>query len=146
LRSPYGCSPSIWHASTIRKAKLPRYVAACLLPGYAWLGVGGALMSAAIAYDAAMHAVFVGFVLSMVFGHAPVILPAVLRVRYPYHRILYAPLALLHASLAVRVIGGLAEDFALLRVGAWGNAVAIVLFVAVSASLVLSASSSRKAS
>ena len=39
----------------------------------------------------------------MVFGHAPIIFPAVLRVAVPYHATFYLPLALLHASLAVRL-------------------------------------------
>ena len=115
---------------TIRQDRLPRYVAACLLAGYFWLGLGGALMALATAYDAALHAVFVGFVFSMVFGHAPVILPAVLRIRYPYHPVLYLPLAVLHASLAVRV-------FVSAPLGAWGNAAAIALFIAVSICLIL---------
>ena len=115
---------------TIRQDRLPRYVAACLLAGYFWLGLGGALMALALAYDAALHAVFLGFVFSMVFGHAPVILPAVLRVRFPYHPALYLPLALLHASLAVRV-------FVSAPLGAWGNAAAIALFIAVSLCLIL---------
>ena len=114
---------------TIRQDRLPRYVAACLLAGYFWLGVGGALMALVVNYDAALHAVFVGFVFSMVFGHAPVILPAVLRVRFPYHPLLYAPLVLLHASLAVRVFFSTA-------LGAWGNAAAIALFILVAVFLV----------
>lgn len=115
---------------TVRQSKLPRYVAVCLLAGYFWLGLGGALMALAIGYDAALHTIFVGFVFSMVFGHAPVILPAVLRTAFPYHRVLYLPLALLHASLAVRV-------FISTQIGAWGNAAAIALFIVTAASLVL---------
>ena len=115
---------------TVRQARLPRYVAVCLLAGYFWLAVGGALIALQSAYDAALHAIFVGFVFSMVFGHAPVILPAVLRTALPYHPVLYAPLALLHASLAVRV--ALSTP-----IGAWGNALAIALFIVCAASLVL---------
>jgi hypothetical protein len=115
---------------TIRQDRLPRYVAACLLAGYVWLALGGVLIANSIAYDAALHAIFVGFVFSMVFGHAPVILPAVLRVRFPYHPALYAPLALLHASLFVRV-------FVSTSLGGWGNAAAIALFILVSLSLIL---------
>jgi len=107
---------------TIRQAKLPRYIAVCLLAGYFWLAIGGVLMAASMANDAALHSIFVGFVFSMVFGHAPVILPAVLRVRFPYHPALYVPLVLLHASLAVRVLLST-------QVGAWGNAAAIALFI-----------------
>ena len=115
---------------TIRQDRLLRYVAACLLAGYGWLALGGALMALGAAYDAALHAIFLGFVFSMVFGHAPVIVPAVLRVRFPYHPALYLPLALLHASLAVRV-------FVSVPLGAWGNAAAIALFIATALGLIL---------
>ena len=116
---------------TVRQSGLPRYVAACLLAGYFWLGLAGVLVFLSVAYDAALHAFFVGFVFSMVFGHAPVILPAVLRVRFRYRPILYLPLALLHASLAVRV-------FVSTVIGAWGNAAAIALFIATALVLVTS--------
>lgn len=42
----------------------------------------------------------------MVFGHAPVILPAVLRVPLPYHPVLYLPLVLLHGALVLRILLG----------------------------------------
>ncbi len=113
---------------TVRQRGLPRYIAVCLLSGYAWLAFGGLLLAAAVAYDAALHAIFVGFVFSMVFGHAPVILPAVLRVPLSYHAALYAPLALLHLSLVVRV-------FVSPLAGAWGNAAAIALFIVTAATL-----------
>ncbi|HEU4644106.1 MAG TPA: hypothetical protein VFS80_00920 [Burkholderiales bacterium] len=116
---------------TVRQRGLPRYIAVCLLSGYAWLAFGGALLALETAYDTALHAIFVGFVFSMVFGHAPVILPAVLRVKLPYHAVLYLPLALLHASLLLRA-------FVSTGVGAWGNAAAIALFIATAASLALS--------
>src|SRR5262249_40994706 len=47
---------------TVRSRGLPRYVALCLLAGYFWLAVGGALAAASAGRDAALHAVFVGFV------------------------------------------------------------------------------------
>ena len=102
----------------------------CLLAGYFWLAVGGVLIALQIAYDAALHAIFLGFVFSMVFGHAPVILPAVLRTALPYHPVLYAPLALLHGSLAARIL--LSKPL-----GAWGNAAAIALFILCAAFLAL---------
>lgn len=115
---------------TVRQTKLPRYVAVCLLAGYFWLAVGGALIALQLAYDAALHAIFLGFVFSMVFGHAPVILPAVLRTALPYHPVLYLPLILLHASLAVRVLVSVPA-------GGWGNAAAIALFILCAAFLAL---------
>jgi hypothetical protein len=122
---------------TVRQKGLTRYVAWCLLAGYAWLALGGALLALETAYDAALHAIFIGFVFSMVFGHAPVILPAVLRVKLPYHPALYAPLVLLHLSLGVRI-------FVSIPLGAWGNAAAIALFIATAATLALSRASSAR--
>ncbi len=75
---------------TIRGSGLTRYIAACLLCGYAWLAIASVIILAGVemqpgrlAYDAALHAVFLGFVFSMVFGHAPIIVPAVFGVRCP---------------------------------------------------------------
>jgi hypothetical protein len=121
---------------TVRQSGLPRYVAACLLAGYFWLAAGGVLMALSLSYDAALHAIFVGFVFSMVFGHAPVILPAVLRVRLPYRSWFYFPLVLLHASLAVRVAVST-------EIGAWGNAVAVALFIATGALICIKGAGTR---
>lgn len=122
---------------TIRKHGLTRFIAACLLPGYLWLGVGGVLWlwfgggySAGPIYDAMLHTIFLGFVFSMIFGHAPVIIPAVLRISVPYRPIFYAHLALLHLSLVVRVAGDLALLPVVRRWGGLLNVVAVLLFLA----------------
>jgi hypothetical protein len=73
----------------------------------------------------------------MVFGHAPIILPAVLRVAVPYHPVFYAPLALLHASLLTRLAGDAAGQFAWTRAGGLLGAVALLGFVAGTAAAVL---------
>ncbi|MBB5967551.1 hypothetical protein [Planomonospora venezuelensis] len=126
-----------WHdvaRRTVRGRGLPRYAAVCLLAGYGWLAVAGVLWAATglragpYLYDAALHALFLGFVMSMVFGHAPVILPAVLRVRLPYRPVLYAPLALLHAAVAVRVAGDLAGAGAVRAAGGLLAEVALLMF------------------
>jgi hypothetical protein len=127
---------------TVRQQGLPRYVAVCLLSGYGWLLLGGGLMLAfgldgsGPAYDAAVHALGLGFVFAMVFGHAPVILPALLRVALPWHPVLYGPLAALHATLALRLAGDAAlllghttPGAALARAGALGSALALAAFV-----------------
>jgi hypothetical protein len=121
---------------TVRQAGLTRYVAVCLLAGYVWLAAGGVLAVAVglpaggLLYDAVVHAVFVGFVFSMVFGHAPIIFPSVLGVPVFYRPVLYAPLALLHVSLGLRLAGDLVGPVALRRWGGLLNAVAVVLFLA----------------
>lgn len=120
---------------TIRQAGLTRYIAICLLSGYAWALAGGLLMTGlamgdgGVIYDAALHAVFVGFVFAMVFGHAPVILPAVLRVAVPFKPVFYLPLGLLHASLLLRVAGDLADLHPVRQWGGMLNAAAIVVFI-----------------
>jgi hypothetical protein len=120
---------------TVRRPGLPRFVALALLPGYVWLGVGGILwlrhgaIVAGPLHDAELHAVFLGFVFSMIFGHAPVIFPGVLGIAIPFRRGFYAHLALLHAGLALRVAGDLAGDAAVARWGGMLNATAITLFL-----------------
>jgi hypothetical protein len=131
---------------TIRMTGVTRYMAVALAAGYVWLGLAGALwlagghLSDGPAYDAMLHAVFLGFVFSMVFAHAPVIVPSVLRVRFPFHPISYLPLALLHVSLVIRLDGGdaIGNDEAW-QVGGVLNEVAILLFLAITATTVVRA-------
>jgi hypothetical protein len=122
---------------TVRAHGLTRFIAVCLLSGYVWLAVGGGIVVAAnglqpgtASYDAAVHALSLGFVFAMVFGHAPIIFPAVLRVAVPYHWTFYLPLALLQISLALRLAGDALGDFALVRAGGMGNALALAAFIA----------------
>jgi len=122
---------------TIRRSGLTRFIASCLLPGYVWLGVGGLLWLrfggstlAGPLYDAMLHSIFLGFVFSMIFGHAPVIIPAVLRIAVPYRPRFYAYLILLHGSLLLRVVGDLTLQPDLRRWGGLFNAVAVLLFLA----------------
>ena len=129
---------------TVRDKGLTRFIAVCLLSGYVWLAIGGAVIVAAgglapgsPAYDAALHALALGFVFSMVFGHAPIIFPAVLRVAVPYHPTFYLPLALLHASLVVRLAGDAAGQFDWTRAGGLLNALALAAFIAGTAGAVV---------
>jgi hypothetical protein len=123
---------------TVRMPGVTRYIALCLLAGYAWLAVAGtawAVTGTAMgsAYDVRLHALFLGFIVSMVFGHAPVIVPAVLRVPLPYRPWNYLPLVLLHTGLVIRIFGGdvLGVPNGLL-VGGVLNVLAMLAFLAVS--------------
>lgn len=125
---------------TIKIPGITRYMASALLAGYGWLLCAGVLwiIDGAVndgpAYDASLHAVFLGFVMSMIFAHAPVIVPAVLRVQLPYHRGFYVQLVLLHVGLLVRLLGGdLLGGYALWQWGGITNEVAILLFLAATA-------------
>jgi hypothetical protein len=123
---------------TIHTSGLTRYMAGCMLAAYCWLGVAGAVWlvggpaTDGVRYDAVLHAVFLGFALSMIMAHAPVILPAVLRRPLPYRAALAAPVVLLHVSLAIRLWAG----DALGSRGAWVtggvlNVVAVLWFLVV---------------
>lgn len=121
---------------TVKMGGLPRFSAAGVLVAALWL-LGSGLMIAATGlpaagplYDAILHGVFVGYVLSMVFAHAPIILPAVARLRLPFHASLYVPLASLHASLLLRVLGDVLANAPMRTAGSVGNALSLALFAA----------------
>lgn len=126
-----------------RTQGLTRFIAIALLAGYAWLafagllGMAGGFLPGHPWRDATLHAVALGFVFSMIFGHAPIILPAVARVRLPYHPAFYLPLAALHASLLLRVCGSVEGRFLLRHAGGLVNALALLLFIATMLAAVL---------
>jgi hypothetical protein len=121
---------------TVRQRGLTRFIAVSLLSGYVWLSVGGIIAIASgvsttgLHYDALLHAVFLGFVMSMVFGHAPIIFPAIIGKPLPYHPAFFLHVGVLHLSIALRVTGDLVDVLGRWRV--WGgmlNAVALLLFL-----------------
>jgi hypothetical protein len=120
----------------LRRAGLPRFMARALLAGYAWLAAAGLLAlsfgapAAGPRNDAILHALFLGFVFSMVFAHAPVIFPAVLGVPIPFRPRFLAHVALLHLGLLLRVASDLAASDRGRRAGGILNALAILLFLA----------------
>ena len=118
---------------TVLAHGLSRYMAVCLLGGYVWLGVAGvawACMAIGLpTRDVALHALGLGFIVSMVMGNAPVILPTVTRVKLHFGPWFYVPLALLYASLMFRLGVGFANS-ELRATGAVLNAVALALFAA----------------
>lgn len=116
---------------------LTGYIARCLLSGYGWLlaagllGLAGAFAPGHPWRDAALHAIGLGFVFAMVFGHAPIIFPAVARVKIPYHPVFYLPLVLLHLSLFARCLGVFAHRLDLRQGAATANGLVLLLFIAI---------------
>lgn len=121
---------------SIKQPGLARFMAVSLIAGYLWLAIGGIFwiwfarfFGAGPLYDAMVHTVFLGFVVSMIFAHGPIILPAITQLALPFDKLFYLHAGLLHLSLLVRIAG----DLALLPGGQrWGgilSALAILLFL-----------------
>ncbi len=111
-----------------------KFMGISLLTAYVWLLIGGVWMAlaglppAGLGYDAPLHAIFVGFTFAMVFGHAPVIFPAVLRLKIRFHPAMYNPLWLLHAALAARILGDLFPNQPLRLWGGMLSGIAVVIY------------------
>lgn len=121
----------------LRRTGLTRYIAFCLFTGYFWLAIGGGLwlvyggVPAGLIYDAILHSVFLGFVFAMIFGHAPLIFPAILRRPMTYSPAFYLPLIALHLSLALRIAGDLLTNPTWRQWGGLLNGVTLLLFLGV---------------
>ncbi|HEY6896088.1 MAG TPA: hypothetical protein VI279_02415 [Rhodocyclaceae bacterium] len=128
---------------TVKQQGLTRYIAVCLLAGYGWLalagllGLGGALLPGHPWRDAALHGLTIGFVFSMVFGHAPVMLPAIAKLRVRWSPLFYLPLALLHGALMLRVAGVLGAAPLPWQAGGVAGAIALLVFILTLAQAVL---------
>lgn len=119
----------------VRSRGLPRYSAACMLAGYFWLALGGYFWllygeSSGFAYDASVHAIFLGFVMSMIFAHAPIIITSVIRRRLAYHPVLFVPVAVLHGGLALRILADVARHTVAYQVGGLTTLAAVLVFLA----------------
>ena len=97
------------------------------------------LASAGPMYDATLHLLFLGFLMPMIFAHAPVIFPAVLGVTMRWGHHFYTHLVLLHLGLLLRVSGDLLlasgpvemglDPFLLKQTGMVLNGISILLFL-----------------
>ena len=120
---------------TVKQEGLTRFVAVCLLAGYLWLAMAGAMLlggtelAAGYRYDALLHSLFLGFTFSMIFGHAPIIFPAVVNLAVPFRPAFYLHVAVLHISLLLRVGGDHAMNGGLRAAGAALNGAALLIFL-----------------
>jgi len=121
---------------TVKKPGLTRFIAISLLSGYGWLALSGVLgawyggVTAGFQYDAILHSVYVGFVMAMIFAHAPIIFPAVLGRVIPFANRFYLHLIVLELSLALRIMGDLTFWLPARQWGGLMNVAAILIFIA----------------
>jgi hypothetical protein len=105
----------------------------CLTVGYAWLLVAAILGTLGLwraggAAALAPHALLLGFVFAMVFGHAPIMLPALAGVRPRFTPWALAPLWVMAASLFLRGAALEAGNASWLALAGAGHAGAILAF------------------
>lgn len=124
---------------TRRAQELPRYMALAVLAASSWMMVAGGMAlvwgrpAAGFAYDAFLHAAFLGFGFGMVMAHAPLMAPTLVGGRARFSPLLYLPTALLHLSMVGRVASDLMRWQEARMVSSTVNVIAILSFVAVTA-------------
>lgn len=140
---------------TVRTSGLTRYMGAAMIAGYVWALVAAGIwvvvgpVFSGYAYDTSVHALTIGFALSMVMAHAPIIVPAVVRRQVPYSPVLWAVWGLLQAGLLTRVLGGaraaLGSEGAVTawQYGGTVDVLAVLAFVATTVALILHGSKER---
>jgi hypothetical protein len=128
---------------TILKTKLTRYIAVALLLSYFSLLLSGIFIIVSpttnwLSYDTTIHTFFIGFVLSMIFAHGPVIIPGVLGISFkPYHKLFYLWLTLLHISWITRVQANFLLDLDLRKLSGVISLIAILGYLITIATLVI---------
>ena len=128
---------------TVRARGLTRFMAACMLAGYGWAlvsalvwVVGGPALEG-YRYDIVVHSLTIGFVMSMILAHAPVIVPALARRPLPYHPVMWSVWGLLHVGLLVRVLSGARGAVGGWQLGGTLSVVALLAFLASTVTLVV---------
>lgn len=107
----------------LNKSGMYKFLGVTLLAGYGWLMLTGLVAvlnnGSPWLYDAVVHCFFVGFVLSMIMAHAPIIFPSLVGINAkPYHPFMYVWVGALQVSLLLRIVGDLSQNLTLRQ---WGG-------------------------
>src|SRR5690606_33689073 len=92
-----------------RKSGYFRYTGMSMLTAYGWLLVHVLLVlffnNHPFFYDLYLHSFFLGFGFSMIWAHAPIILPGILKIsKTPFHPILWLFWFIFQLTLAARIL------------------------------------------
>jgi len=117
----------------IRKTGLFKYLGVLLLTSYIWLLVTAGIFliesNSMLVFEAGLHAFFLGFVFSMIFAHAPIILPSIIGQNVKvFNQILYIWFYLLQISLILRITGDLFGSYEWRQISSIFNGIAIFGF------------------
>lgn len=94
---------------SLESAPHRRFLKGCMGAGYTWMAVAGLALlgmppaAFPLGYDLVLHAILIGFVLSMAMGHSVMVVPAMTGATTPYHPAMYVGFAVLHLSVLDRV-------------------------------------------
>ncbi len=108
---------------TWNKPRLTGFMGTCMLVGYVWAILASLVWvfapNGGTDYwaDFSIHALAIGFVLSMVAAHVCVIVPAIVRRPMPYHWVIWIPWGILQLGLLLRFIGTVQTVTLLWQVG-----------------------------
>ena len=98
---------------TFRHGGLPGFMGTCMLSAYAWgllaalIWMAAPLDSSTYWGDMALHALAVGFIMTMVIAHVCMIVPSVIRRPLPFHPLLWGAWALIQVGLLIRLLGAI---------------------------------------
>lgn len=87
-----------------KKQGFSRFLSVGLISAYSWLALSVLVWVVNPVWDSMLHVVFLGFVGNMIFTHAPVVFPVVLKSKHFYSKLLYVPFLILQASIIVRLV------------------------------------------
>lgn len=92
-----------------------RYIGIGLLSGYFWLALNGWILGwmedHPFYYDLYLHTFFLGFTFSMIWAHAPIILPMVFKLQVNiFHPVLWLGWIMFQVTLAGRIVSAWLED------------------------------------
>lgn len=97
--------------TTFRHGGLPGFMGTCMMSAYGW-GLLAALIwmvapldSQTYWGDMALHALAIGFILTMVIAHVCMIVPSVIRRPLPFHPLLWVAWGFMQAGLLIRLLG-----------------------------------------
>ncbi|MGW8121544.1 hypothetical protein ACV07N_02715 [Roseivirga echinicomitans] len=110
------------------------YTGVTLTLGYVWLLVSALFMifvdNGAFALDALLHSFFLGFTISVVFGHGPLVFPTLLgKTGHRFHKLLWLWLGIFQLSVITRITADLLTMPLLRKWAGMVNGVIILFFL-----------------